>query len=156
MRVEWLMLCQSFEERANGSHDIIGALSDTIVVHELPFQVQFLGRVACQPDTSFHEARFELFGPDMASLHAIEGRFNLPNPPSDLPAGWEVHRFLPFGAQLPDVPEGIYTAALTVDGANETTQFQIKRDLRGNPSGRPTTPSGKQTMNREQRRHQGR
>jgi hypothetical protein len=127
MRIEWLMMCEKLEMPANGLANIYGAGGDTVMVHHLPMEVQFVGRVAFLPDAKSHRARMELHGPDMDPLTVTTGDFTY-QPHPGLPSGWEARTFVPITFRISKPVEGLCTLTLTVDDVSESIQVIFRLD----------------------------
>jgi hypothetical protein len=127
VRIEWLMMCEKLEMPPSGLANIYGAGGDTVMVHQLPIEVQFVGRVAFLPDAKPHRARMELHGPDMAPLTVTTGEFTY-RPHPGLPSGWEARTFIPITFQISHPVEGVCTLKLTVDDVSESIQVIFRID----------------------------
>ncbi len=127
MRIEWLMMCEKLEMPPSGLANIYGAGGDTVMVHQLPIEVQFVGRVAFLPDAKPHHARMELHGPDMAPLTVTTGEFTY-RPHPGLPSGWEARTFIPITFRISHRVEGVCTLKLTVDDVSESIQVIFRVD----------------------------
>ena len=127
MRIEWLMMCERLEMSPTGLANIYGAGGDTVLVHQLPLEVQFVGRVAFLPDAKRHQARMELLGPDTSLLTVTAGEFTH-QPHAGLPSGWEARTFIPIIFRITHPVEGVCTLTLTVDDVSESIQVIFRLD----------------------------